>query len=451
MTVQSRARWLRFVGLATVSFALTSGGARAVAQTRQVSVESLVYDLKSPDAVRRQVAARELGTAKYRAATPNLVAMAHDPVAAVRRDVELALERMDDLQTLPGFVAFASDVENDIRSRAVASLVSLHLSRPSGLSAMLTKLGELVALTPDRDLEMIVEPDVSIDPVVIETLRAKLADSERGIRRTAIRGLGILRARPAVPDLLQVAREDRDDALRFDGVRSIRKIGDVSIAEQLVALVNINGDAVRNELIATLGSMRYHGAVPELTRIVEQAKRTDTPRILALAALADIADPASVPLFEQLKTDKNEGMRLYANEGIARTAEPAQKSAISGARLVERSARVRTAQAFALLRIGESEYLDELLRALERSATRELAKEYLLETRPADRQALFAPRATSSAARAELADVLGRIGDPTALPRLQELARDSDGDVARAAERATRRLAIVTAGSSQER
>src|SRR6185369_543008 len=127
--------------------------------------------------------------------------------------------------------------------------------------------------------------------------------------------------------------EDRDNELRFDGVRAIRKIDDRSIAPELVSMLNINSDAVRHELMATLGSMRFRGAVPELTRIVEQAPRTDTPRILALSALADIGDPASMPLFETLKADKNELMRLYANEGIARTAGKHAKTAISAAPL----------------------------------------------------------------------------------------------------------------------
>ena len=442
MSIQSRAVWLRLVVLATGALALapTSLGA----QTRKVSVESLLYDLKSPDPLRRQAAVRELGAVKYRAATPELVPLTHDPEAAVRRETELTLERMEDMQALPGFIALAGDVENDIRGRAVASLVNLHLPRASSFSTALTKLGELMMLAPDRDVELVVEPDVPVDGSVIETLRARLGDSQRGIRRTAIRGLGILRARAAVPDLVQLVREDRDDQLRFDGVRALRKIADTSIAGELTSLLNINSNSVRTELIETLGSMRYHGAVPELTRIVEQSKAGDSSRVTALAALADIADPASAALFQQLKADGHESMRLYANEGIARTVDPAQKTAISAARLTEKSARVRTAQAFALLRIGETEFLDELVRALERATTRELAKEYLRETRPADRQALFAPRIISSTVRAELAEVMGRMGDPDALPRLQELAHDADSDVARAAERATRRLATTT-------
>jgi len=440
MLVHSRAHWLRLIALAALTLALMPG-ARLAAQTRQVSVESLVYDLKNPDSSRRQDAARGLGAAKYQAATPDLVALAHDPVPNVRREVELALERMADILALPGFVAFALDTEADIRSRAVASLVSIHLPRATGLGARLTRLAETIMLSPEPELEQVVEPDVPVDPIVISTLIARIGDTERGIRRTAIRGLGILRGTAAVPDLVRVVREDRDDGLRFDGVRALRKIGDASIGDDLVALLNINTDTVRIELMETLGAMRHHGAVPELTRIVQSTTRTDASRVVALAALADIADPASVPLFDELKADKNEQMRLFANEGIARTASRESKTAISAARLVERSGRVRTAQAFALLRIGESEYLDELVRALDRATTKDLAKEYLLETSPSDRQALFAPRDASRAARAELADLLGRMGDPGALPRLQELANDADTEVARAAARAARRIA----------
>ena len=444
MPFQTRSQWLRLAVCAAAVLAILPRGARLAAQTRQVSVESMIYDLKSPDALRRQAAARELAAARHRPATPHLVALAHDPVDAVRREVELSLERMEDVQALPGFLVFASDAQNDIRSRAVTALVNLHLPRSSGVGAALIRFRELIAAGPDRDLEIFVAPDVPVDPAVVAALRARIGDSERGIRRTAIRGLGILRAKAAVPDLLQVVREDRDDGLRFEGVRALWKIADASAASELVALLNVNNDAVRNELIGTLGSMRDRGAVPELTRIVEQANRTDAARILALGALADIADPSSTALFESLKADKNEMLRLYANEGIARTVNSGQKTAISAARLVEKSPLVRTAQAFALLRIGEREYLDELIRGLERKSTRDLAREYLLETRAEDREALFAPRSVSSTARAELADVLGLMGDPHALTRLQELTHDSDADVARAAERAARRIALAS-------
>jgi HEAT repeat protein len=106
--------------------------------------------------------------------------------------------------------------------------------------------------------------------------------------------------------------------------------------------------------------------------------------------------------------------------------------------------RVQTAQAFGLLRLGREEYLDELIRKLDKPTTRELAREYLIETAPAQRQALFASHAKSATVRAELADVFGLMQDRSALPALAELARDPDSEVVRNAERAVRRIIATT-------
>jgi HEAT repeat protein len=105
---------------------------------------------------------------------------------------------------------------------------------------------------------------------------------------------------------------------------------------------------------------------------------------------------------------------------------------------------VQTAQAFALLRIGREEYLDELVRGLGRTATRDLAREYLLEIPPAQRPALFATSSKNATVRAELADVFGLMKDRSALAALQELQRDPDSEVARNAERAVRRITADT-------
>lgn len=446
MDLQSRTWWLPAVVSATV----LAGSATAAAQHREVPAESLIYDLKNPDPVRRQAAVHDLGIAKYTAAIPELVALAHDPSASVRRELELSLEQMENIATLPGFVELSSDFERDIRERAVQALINVHLPRASGPMAMLARLEDFITGASDQAVDIVVEPDVTIAPTVVPALRARVVDPETAIRRRAVRGLGILRAQAAVPDLIEVVRADRDDTIRFEAARALRKIRDTSAGESLLALVSVNNDKVRSEIIATIGLLRYRGAVSELTRMVEQSKESDPLRVLALAALADIADPASAPLFLSLKTDKHESVRLFANEGFARTADRTAKPTISGARLVEKSPRVRTAQAFGLSRIGEGEYLDELVRGLEKPATRELAREYLLETRPELRPALFTPRSANATVRAELADVFGLMGDPAALPALQDLARDSDTAVARAAARAMRRInASMTPSNSQ--
>jgi HEAT repeat protein len=446
MRFQSRTRRLpaTFLVVLALAFAAASASSAGAQVVRQASTESLIYDLKNPDAARRLVAARDLGTAKYLPAIPALLPLAEDPDAAVRRQVELVFEEMGDIRVLPGLVQLTADSEPDIRDRAVQALVSLHLPRATGLTPALLKLGNLINPWSDEYSDTVVEPDVPVDASVVTALRARMSDSEDRIRRNTSRGLGILHGEAAIPELLVALGQDRDPEVRFEAVRALRKIGNPSVGDRLLPMLNLNMDKVRNELITTLGSLKYRGAVPELTRIFEQGKPAERSRTLALSALADIADPSSRPVFLGAKADKDVGIRLYANEGLARLGDSSFGTMMSADRLVEKNLRVQAAQAFGLLRMGREEYLEELVRALGRPTTRDLAREYLLETQPAQRPALFAMHAKSAIVRAELADVIGLMGDRSALPALQELERDSDRGVARNAERAVRR---ITAGT----
>ena len=431
------------------AFALvTSGGHSLAAQIRQSTTDSLIYDLKNPDAPRRQSATRDLGIAKFLPAIPALLPLTGDPDASVRRELELTLEAMNDIRVLPGLVQLSADPEADIRERSVRALVNLHLPRATGPTAALAKLGSLIAWS-DEYSDTVVEPDVPVDPSVITALRARLSDTEDGIRRLTGRGLGILRQEGAIPELVLAAAQDRDPEVRFEAVRALRKIGNPSVGERLIPMLDLNAEKVRFELITTLGKLKYRPAVPELTRVFEQAKASDHARPLALSALADIADRTSQPMFLGLKTDKDAIIRLYANEGLARLADKSLETVMSADRLVEKNVRVQTAQAFGLLRMGREEYLDELVRSLGRSMTKDLAREYLLETPSAVRPALFGASSKSAVVRAELADVLGLMKDESALPALQELKRDTHGEVARNAERAVRRITAGTTAGTQ--
>ena len=438
MLFQSRNGWLSLTVMASATVALMTAPNTPVAaqQPRQVPVESLIYDRKNPDAVRRQAAAHELGIAKHVPATTDLAALSHDPNASVRREAELSLEQMNDISALPGFVQFSADDEKDIRARAIDALINLHLPHEKGTSAMLTKLTNILNHKLDDDDDAVVEPDVPVDPSVVRALRDRLSDRETSIRRQATRGLGILRADPGIPELVSVLREDRDDEVRFESARALRKIANPSVGERIVPVLDFNNDHVRNEVMTTLGALRYRRAVADLTRTFEQSKKTERSRSVALSALADIAEPSSAPLFQRFKSDKDETIRLYANEGLARLANPSTKTAMSGARLTEKSSRVQTAQAFGLLRMGQPEFLQELVRALGSSTTRELAKEYLQEVPVPQRASLFAERSKDASVRAQLAEIYGLMGDRAALPALQDLSHDTDSSVAKAAERA---------------
>jgi len=441
MRFEEKARRLPAVLPVVLALCAALSASSAGAQTvRQVSTDSLIYDLKNPDAGRRTDAARQLGTAKFVPSIPALLPLTEDPDAGVRRQLELAFEEMNDIQTLPGFVQLSADSEADIRDRSVHALVNLHLPRESGPTAALMKFGNLINPWLDEHAGTVVEPDVPVDTSVITALRARMSDSEDGIRRAASQGLGILRGSAAIPELLQALGQDRDPEVRFQSVRALKKIGDASVGDRLLPGLNLNVEKVRNEIIIALGALRYREAVPDLTRVFEDSKPADKARPLALSALADIGSPDSRALFLGNKADKDVTIRTYANEGLARIADASLLTLMSADRLTEKNARVQTAQAFGLLRLGRKEYLDELVRALEKLPTKDLAREYLHETLPADRPALFASRPKSAFGRAEFADVLGLMGDKAALPALQELERDNDATVARNAERAVRRI-----------
>jgi HEAT repeat protein len=446
MRFQSRTPRMSATLLAAAALAVAamSASSASAQPTPQPSTDSLIYDLKNPDAPRRVAAARDLGIARYQPAIPALLPLAGDPDASVRRQVEFTFEEMNDIRVLPGLVQLTADSEPDIRDRSVHALVNLHLPRNTGPTAALLKLGSLINPWSDEHADTVIEPDVPVDVSVVAALRARMIDTEDAIRRSTSRALGILHSDAAIPELLVAAGQDRDSEVRFEAVRALRKIGDASIGDRLVPMLNLNMDRVRNEIITTLGSLRYREAMPELTRIFEQAKAGDRSRTLALSALADIADPASQPLFLGVKADKDASIRLYANEGLARLGDPSLGIAMSADRLVEKNARVRTAQAFALLRIGREEYLGELVRELGPTATRDLAREYLLEIPAAERPALFATSSKNATVRAELADVFGLMKDQSALPALQDLERDPDSDVSRNAERAVRRITART-------
>src|SRR5262245_25456641 len=110
MSMLSRCR-LPLGAVAAVLFVLTPGAARLIGDTRQLTTDSLIYDLKHPDPARRQAAVRGLGLSRYRPAIPDLLPLATDEVPSVRRELELALEQMEDMQTLPGFVTLGVDFE----------------------------------------------------------------------------------------------------------------------------------------------------------------------------------------------------------------------------------------------------------------------------------------------------------------------------------------------------
>ena len=217
--------------------------------------------------------------------------------------------------------------------------------------------------------------------------------------------------------------------------------------------VAYNDPKIRNEAIFTIGRLRHAGAVPELTQIFERlnglpAKQVDKEyRERVIDALAFIASPDSKELFQKESRNPDETVRLHAYEGLARVGDNATVTDISRDRLSEKDGRVATAQAFALYRMGRKEYLEEVAKALGSRKTNNEARQYLVETRPAEMPDLFTlAKIKDVNVREGLAEILGIIGNSQAIPVLQELSKDQRGQIAAIANQALRRINARPAG-----
>ncbi len=278
--------------------------AAVIAQpTRQVPVDSLIYDLRNPDPVRRREAVVLIGQNKLQRAVTDVVAVAGDPDPAVRRAVVATLQALDDIRSLPGLVALTGDPERDIRESAVTGVTRLYLPRESGIGPSLTRVVNFFNPNSDEWADVVIEPDLAVDPTVIPALQARLQDPTDSIRIKAARSIGILRGRAAVPMLVLVMKEDRNPSVRFEAIRAIGKIGDTSAAKEVLPFTLSTESKLRTEAALAVGRLHDRSALPELTRLFMkeaalQKRRADAGfRAALIEAIALIADPSSKELF----------------------------------------------------------------------------------------------------------------------------------------------------------
>src|SRR5205085_6231929 len=95
-----------------------------------------------------------------------------------------------------------------------------------------------------------------------ETARA---DLDREVRISAIRALGVLRGRAAIPQLADALNADQD--VRVDVIRAFIKIGDTESGRYLVPFFRDTDEKVRNQAMFATGFLKYKGAVQPLLSV----------------------------------------------------------------------------------------------------------------------------------------------------------------------------------------
>jgi HEAT repeat protein len=404
----------------------------SAASAQTVRFEDVVSDLKASDARVRRGAMRTLLDAGYVEAASPIAALTADPLEDIRLEAIAAEVRLLSSRRLP-------------RSRYVAGFVEV---RDASVAEAAFRQGATLGARP-------APPDVS------RALIRAMRDPSAAVRTEAAFAFGALSA----PDADMLASADLQAA--FDAVAAglaaadaRERLAAARVAGRLIgecgrgclpadpnpvgnAFINAMNDGderVRNEAMGVLGLMRYERAIGALADRFAYHERGPAAEA-ALEALARIAHPSSAPLFWSLLTHKDAGVRRHAVEGIARIGNASRAGELETALAGDRSDQVSLALTFALQRLGRGPRLERLVEGAGRPATRQQAREYLIELGPANVQPLTAYlQDPTPDLRLVIVDVLGRIGSRSTAASLAPFTKDPDPRVASAAERAVARL-----------
>jgi HEAT repeat protein len=125
-------------------------------------------------------------------------------------------------------------------------------------------------------------------------------------------------------------------------------------------------------------------------------------------------------------------VRQRAAEELARLAATEQQKLVEGYRLQEKNSGVRLALDWALYRMGKTQTLFAIVRALDSSLARQ-AQSYLMMLEGPEPLYVFLATAKDKV-KIRLFEVLARIGDAATIERIRPYTASSDQQVAKAAQ-----------------
>lgn len=215
------------------------------------------------------------------------------------------------------------------------------------------------------------------------------------------------------------------------------------IGSALVDNINSREAMLRRAAMQALGQLRYPNAVQALSDQLSYHQR-GIDAMAALEGLAGIGHLTSASIFEQLLTSGNADMRRPAVEGLARTGNREMLPTLQQMGQGERSNGVLLALHYANVKLGGIDSsLQQLIAALSIGSQRPMVLGYLLDlsgsVAPEIAESLKDP---SVDVRRLIADVLGFSRNAAVLPALEAATKDSDPDVAAAAQQAIERLKL---------
>ncbi|HEY3382353.1 MAG TPA: HEAT repeat domain-containing protein [Vicinamibacterales bacterium] len=405
---------------------------------QQLSFEQVVAQLKAPEAAARMDALRLLEESGYPEAGGPIAALLKDPDERVMRRAVYA-----ELGLYTG-----SRIEPKKR---VAMVVEVRDSRPA---ARAFDTGGWSAL-----------PIAPVPPEIVSGLLAAAQSPDVAFRLEVLYALGILAqvdGTPPLPSHREVVNAmveglgDPASAVRATTARVAGRIfrrctapcagiGIERLGDALVHVLNDSEAGVRVSAMEALGDLRWERGVQALTTSYEYYKKGNDA-LAALATLAQIGHPSSLPLFQSVMARNDDDLRREAIEGIGRTGDTTAVAALEPLLASERSVPLQLAVAFALHRAGRGSHIDVLVQAVGTRVNRLQAQDYLVELGPAAAGPVAAAlqsetlHADSPEARIALIEVLSAVGGTAQVPAIDILRSDKNARLASVAERTSLRL-----------
>ena len=389
--------------------------ATAVSAQDPVRFEDVVRNLRNPDPKIRISAVRLLREAGYVEAIVPIAPLVNDTVNGFQ------------LEAIDAELAFYL-VEPVAAKKHVALVIEV---RTQGRAPAAFDRGTLVSWPKPVPTEL------------IDALLQAVDDDHGKVRLEALYTLGVI-ARPPFPDAaaprLIKALDHYDPAIRTAAARVIGRLRVKSATEGLLKAVNDSKSEVRYASIRALGEIRETRALKAVTDQLNYYQKGDGA-YASLDALARIADPSSLPIFQARLTDKDPYLRRAAVEGLARAGDAKAVSSFEGTANLDDSDMVRAAMAFALYKKGHLSFLGRLIDFLDSDREAPQVQGYMIELGPAV-AAHSVPRLQEpdEGVRRHLATVLGAIGDQSTVAALTLLKDDPDRGVATAATNAIERI-----------
>lgn len=179
------------------------------------------------------------------------------------------------------------------------------------------------------------------DSNVEEYLR-DLKSSNVVVKREAVYKVGKLQIKEAVPELLNLMKEDSGETFT-EIIEALGRIGDQSAVEPLLAILNTDNALIREKAIEALGKIGDRRAVSALISIIEQREsKSESETLTAIWALGNIGDRTAEPTLNSLFKQHN---NKYVQYNVEQALKKIRTTTAESTEITHESKKVEMPQA----------------------------------------------------------------------------------------------------------